>query len=142
MKVVCTANSGAILPDAYLDPRAGYDTRTEFRLTAGKEYIVYALAFRNMQVWYYIVDDAELWCPVHHPAPLFEVTDNTLSQYWRYRFTPEHLDHLVLFAFAEWASDPYFYDRLTDHAENEVLVFERMRALMDSETDAITIPLG
>ncbi len=136
MKVVCTANSGAILPGAYLDPRAGYDTHTEFRLTVGKEYVVYALAFRDTQVWYYIVDDAELWYPVHHPAPLFDVIDDSLSGYWKYRFMPENLDYLALFTFEEWRSDPHFYERLTEHAEEEVSIFERIKSLMDSETPA------
>lgn len=138
MKIACVANTGDALPESYLDPRAGYRDDMEFPLTIGKEYVVYGLAIRDNQVWYYISDDDDLYYPVHRPAPLFDVVDNTLSKYWKYGYTPDHLDHLALFTFHEWLSDPYFYDRLTDGNESEVSIFRRMKSLMDSE--AVSVP--
>jgi len=137
MKLRCIANNGQALPDSYLESGSGYSSNTEFPLTIGKEYVVYALAIRDNQVWYYISDDDDLYYPVHQPAPLFEVVDNALSKYWKYAFTPEHLDHLALFGFYEWISDPYFYDRLTDGREREVSILRRMKSLMDLEAVSV-----
>lgn len=100
MKVVCVSNSGKSLPRNYLDARRGYNYAAEFQITVGKEYVVYALALRNnAQVWYYISDDDGLYYPFHYPAPMFQVVDGRPSKYWRFAFTPEHLDHIALFAF-------------------------------------------
>jgi hypothetical protein len=134
MKVRCISNTGWNLPEKYTDPRAGIVRDTEFRLTIGKEYVVYALALREAQVWYYVCDDAGLWYPVHHPAPLFDVVDDRLSEYWRYTFSPGHADHLGLFAFEEWGATDYFYDRLTDRVGREAEVFQRVKEAMDAET--------
>jgi hypothetical protein len=134
MKVLCVSNSAETPPENYLDVRRGYGHAAEFPITVGKEYVVYALALRkNAQVWYYISDDDELYYPHHYPAPLFQVVDSRLSAYWRFVFTPEHLDHIALFAFEEWVGDGYFYDRLTDKAEDEVSTYREMKRLMDSE---------
>jgi hypothetical protein len=135
MKVVCVSNSGKSLPGNYLDARRGYDGAKEFQITVGREYVVYALALRkNEQVWYYISDDDQLYYPFNYPAPLFQVIDCTLSQYWRYAFTPEHLDHVALFAFEEWVRDEYYYDRLTDNVEHDASKFREMKHLMDLES--------
>lgn len=137
MKVVCIGNSGEILPTIYLDPKAGVSKDREFPLTVGKQYVVYALAIRKNQIWYYLADDHDLYCyPAGHPAPLFEVVDTRLSKYWRYALTPQHLDHLALFAFTEWVSDEYFYDRLTDCKEAEVSIYRKMRSLMEAEAES------
>ncbi|MEK6302975.1 MAG: hypothetical protein AABO41_19870 [Acidobacteriota bacterium] len=136
MKVVCVSNSGKSLPRNYLDSRRGYDSASEFPITVGQEYVVYALALRkNEQVWYYISDDDGLYYPHRYPAPLFEGVDSRLSQYWRFAFTPEHLDHAALFAFEEWVRDEYYYDRLTDKVEDDVSKFSEMKHLMDLEND-------
>lgn len=133
MIVHCVGNTGKLLPEEYLDSRGGYLRETEFPLTVSKTYVVYALALRQGQVWYYLLDDNELNYPVHYPAPLFRIVDNKLSDHWRFRFTPEHLDHLALFAFEEWVADPYFYDRLTDGIEQDVSLFWKMKDVIDSE---------
>ena len=134
MKVLCVSDSGETLPENYVDVRTGFGHAAEFPITVGREYVVYALALRkNEQVWYYISDDDGLYYPHHYPAPLFQVVDSSLSDYWRFAFTPEHLDHVALFAFEEWVRDGYFYDRLTDKADVEVSKFREMKNLMDSE---------
>ena len=134
MRVSCLSNSGATLPENYVDARSGYGPSAEFPITVGKEYVVYAIAlWNNAQVWYYVSDDDDLNYPFRYPAPLFEVADSSVSRYWRYAFTPEHLDHVALFAFEEWVRDAYFFDRLTDDSELEVSTFRKMKDLMDSE---------
>ncbi|HYJ87731.1 MAG TPA: hypothetical protein VEW46_16830 [Pyrinomonadaceae bacterium] len=133
MIVRCTANSGLALPANYLDPRVGYTSEMEFPLTIARKYVVIAIALRQNQVWYYISDDDDLYYPTATPAPLFEVSDRRLSKYWRYAFTPEHEDHLALFAFQEWVVDDYFYDRLTDGKEPEVSIYQKLKTMMTSE---------
>ncbi len=67
---------------------------------------------------------------MQHPAPLFEVIDNHLSSYWRFKCYP---NGLIRIAFEEWLIDPYFYDKLTDQEDAEVLIFETIKQLIDNE---------
>ncbi|MBD1939013.1 hypothetical protein [Microcoleus sp. FACHB-68] len=84
MKIRCITNSGAALPEIYLDSRVNRSKETVFRLTVGKEYVVYALHEAGGAVWYYICDDHYMYYPQEHAAPLFEIVDNRLSHYWRF----------------------------------------------------------
>ncbi|MGK7903349.1 MAG: hypothetical protein AB4352_18455 [Hormoscilla sp.] len=43
MKIRCIANRGASLPENYLEPAVNRTKETVFRLTVGKEYVVYAI---------------------------------------------------------------------------------------------------
>jgi len=133
MRVRCISKRGELLPKEYLDPRVNITRDTDYRVTFGKEYVVYAMAFRRGQVWYYLIDDCEIWYPRNLPAPLFEVTDNRTSKFWRVSLTPGNPDHDVLFAFAEWDPNDLFYARLTDMSPSEVSVFGKIRAEMDEE---------
>lgn len=130
MKIRCIANSGSFFPENYLDPKRGYTKDIQLPLTIGKEYVVYAFSERQEKIWYYICDDNEMYYPIRTPAPLFEIVDDRVSQYWRVKFYP---NGLLRFAFKEWVNDDNFYDRLTDMEEEEVLIFERVKELMDAE---------
>ncbi|NEO57564.1 MAG: hypothetical protein F6K54_33540, partial [Okeania sp. SIO3B5] len=57
MKIRCIANTGTSLPENYLYPAVNRTTETVFRLTVGKEYVVYAIDEAEGNVWYYICDD-------------------------------------------------------------------------------------
>ena len=103
MKIRCIANTGASLPDNYLDLKRGYTKELKLPLTIGKEYVVYAIYERQEQVWYYIADDNFMYYPMRNPAPLFEVVDNRISQYWRFDLMPNGLLRL---AFSNWLNDP------------------------------------
>jgi hypothetical protein len=133
MIVRCVANTSADLPEGYLDPASGYTRGTSFDLTAERDYVVYGIAVRAGQIWYYLCGDAHPDYPVIYPAPLFAVTRNELSRYWVYGYTPERRDHTALLSFAPWVTDARFYDRLTDLEEEELSTFRRYRRLMDSE---------
>ena len=129
----CVSDSGAVLPEDYLDERRGYAKSTRFAVAPGRDYVLYALTFRRNEIWYYVCGDFGAAYPSPFPAPLFDIVDATLSRFWRFAYTPDHLDHQALLAFREWIEDPYFYDRLTDGAEPEVSIFAGMRAKMDAE---------
>lgn len=130
MRIRCIANTGTVLSETYLDPAVGRTKETEFQLTIGKEYTVYALYQWQGSIWYYICDDGYTYYPQQNPAPLFEVVDNRLSSYWRFKVYP---NGLLKLAFEEWLSDQYFYDKLTDGEETEVLIFEKLKELIDTE---------
>ncbi len=130
MRIRCIANTGTSLSETYLDPAVGRTKETEFQLTIGKEYTVYALYQLQGSIWYYICDDGYTYYPQQNPAPLFEVVDNRLSSYWRFKVYP---NGLLKLAFEEWLSDQYFYDKLTDGEETEVLIFEKLKELIDTE---------
>src|SRR4028118_446267 len=130
MKIRCIANTGANLPESYFLPHLGYKKESEFQLSVGKEYIVYALYEWEGKIWYYICDERYTYYPIHNPAPLFEVVDNRISKYWRFKLAP---NGLLTLAFEQWFSDPYFYDKLTDQEEQAVLIFEHVKDLIDAE---------
>lgn len=133
MKIRCITNRGDALPESYLKPEFYYTQETDFPLTIGKEYVVYAFYTFEGNLWYYICDDSYTYYPMQNPAPLFEVVDSRMSQYWRLHLSA---NGLLEFAFEEWFSDPYFYDKLTDQDEAEVLIFERIKKMMDIEAYA------
>lgn len=133
MRIRCIANTGTFLSEIYLDPAVGRTKETEFQLTIGKEYTVYALYQWQRSIWYYICDDQYTYYPQQNPAPLFEVIDNRLSSYWRFKVYP---NGLLKLAFSEWLSDQYFYDKLTDAEEREVLIFEKAKELIDAEASS------
>ncbi len=126
MKVKCVANTGELLPETYLKP----DNTAAFALTIGKEYVVYAMREWQGKFWYYICDDNYTYYPMQNPAPLFEIVDNRVSKYWRLMVYP---NGVLRIAFEEWFDDPKFYDKLTDQEESEVLIFEKVKELMDAE---------
>jgi hypothetical protein len=39
MRIRCIANTGASLPENYIEPAKGYKKETEFPLTVGKDYV-------------------------------------------------------------------------------------------------------
>jgi hypothetical protein len=137
MKIRCVANTGASLPENYLDPRRGYTKELEFPLTIGKDYTVYAFSEMLGRVWYYICEDNYMYYPMRTPAPLFEVIDNRMSAYWRFKLYP---NGLLEVAFEQWLVDQYFYDKLTDGEEAEGSIFEKVKELMDAENALPSLP--
>ena len=53
-----------------------------------------------------------------------------MSRYWRFKLYP---NGLLKIAFEQWFADTYFYDKLTNQEEEEVLIFEKVKELMDAE---------
>jgi hypothetical protein len=127
------ANRGKALPEQYLDPRVGRGPHSEFFVTVGRTYLVYAMRFFSNQVWYYIDNDHHLWYPDGIPAPLFQVVDSRLSKHWGVRVSESDRSTNVLVAFEEWLSVPLFYDRLSDRRDHEVERFKERKRQMDEE---------
>ena len=143
MKVRCSSNRGADLPESYLDSAAGFGNTAIFPIRPGRDYVVYALTLRRGRFWYYILDETGAKYPVWHPAALFDVVDGRPSRYWLFGFHDKGLrDGDALFAFADWARHPFeYYDRLTDGEVIARQTFERFRDLMSLEFDDPNIDL-
>jgi hypothetical protein len=113
---------------------------SDWRLTTGQEYTVYAVMCSEEKTWYYVVDDAKLWFPMAKPAPLFEISDPRPSAYWRINFentrdwrTALNSTEVLLIAPEEWCVDQTYYERLSDNNEREVAMFSERRKQMDAE---------
>ena len=130
MKIRCIANKGAYLPESYLNPPLDMTKETEFKLIIGKEYIVYAISEWQGNLSYCICDERYTYYPIHNPAPLFEIVDARYSRYWQVQLAT---NGLLEIAFEHWFSIPDFYDQLTDGAEETVLIFDKIKELMDAE---------
>ncbi|MCC3587446.1 hypothetical protein [Microcoleus sp. PH2017_30_WIL_O_A] len=130
MKIRCIANKGTDLPENYLNPPLDISKETEFKLIVGKEYIVYAISEWQGNLSYYICDERYTYYPIHNPAPLFEIVDARYSRYWQVQLAT---NGLLEIAFEHWFSIPNFYDQLTDGETETVLIFEKIKELMDAE---------
>jgi hypothetical protein len=86
-------------------------------------------------IWYYICDDSYSYYPVWNPGILFTITDDRVSRFWRVGYRPDHesSDEAFIITFAEWVSERYFYDRLTNRDPAAVDLFRHYKQLMDGE---------
>ncbi|MEZ5125300.1 MAG: hypothetical protein R2826_03500 [Thermoleophilia bacterium] len=128
MIVRCIAVDGSALPTTSYDPRQGITADTEFPVTLGRRYAVYAITVYLGIAWYYIMDDDGNPWPVWTPAPLFEIADGSLPSSWQigyFRFDRE--DQYPIVSFPEWASDHSFYERLVDRDAAAVRIFTTRR---------------
>lgn len=127
MKVRCIYNEGS-----YLSQEMGFNKETTFALKMNKEYLVYAMTIHKGYVWYCLCDENYTYHPNWHPCPLFEVIDGSLSHYWIFSYNQEvdDIEASSIWAYPEWANDPYYYDYLFDGGEKEVKTFKRYKELM------------
>jgi len=52
---------------------------------------------------------------------MFEVVDDRVSKYWRFKLSP---NGLLMIAFEQWFTAPYFYEKLTVQEEEELEIFD------------------
>lgn len=130
MRVRCVARDALHLSPAYLDRRSSLTSETIFPLTVGREYAVYSIFIRSAGCWYLVIDDNDLTYPMPYPAALFEITNDKLGPDWRFRVTPDNVDHVAIVSFSEWAHDTHFYDKLVRRETNAMSAFEHARQLM------------
>ena len=136
MRVKCKWKKGDELAAVYVDTRIHWDNITEWYLTKGKEYVVYAIDSYSGQTLYYIVDDDEQWFPIMKPATLFEIVDSRPSSLWRVNFRPlrnSPEEWILTLAIEEWCAEGAFYERLSDKNERETAIFAERKKQMDCE---------
>ena len=139
MRVKCKWKAGEEVPSHYTfdqNPNVSKD----WYLTAGKEYVVYAVSCHEGMTWYYVVDDHNLWFPVMKPAPLFQIVDSRPSALWKISFyagrdfrTGKNTIETLLLAFDEWGGEATYYERLADKNPREVSIFAQRKKEMDRE---------
>lgn len=128
MIVRAITTTGDVLPALSRDSAAGVDSDTEFPVTPGRTYAVFAVTIYLGLAWYYILnDDGHPW-PTWAPAPLFEVVDGSLPNSWKIcYFNFDRENQYPILSFPEWAEDPTFYERLVDGDEAATRAFNERR---------------
>lgn len=128
MIVRCLSNTCETLPATSRDSALGINADTEFPITIGRSYEVFAMTVLLGIAWYYVLDEHGHDWPTWTPAPLFDVVDGTLPRSWRvgyFRFEGE--DQYPILSFPEWATDHRFYERLVDGDADAVRIFNERR---------------
>jgi hypothetical protein len=112
-----------------LDSARGVNSDTEFPVTVGRVYPVYAMTLFLGIAWYYVLDDDGHAWPTWIPATVFEVIDGSLPASWKvgyFRFGAE--EQYPILSFPEWADDHAFYERLVDGDPEATRIFAERRA--------------
>lgn len=128
MIVRAVATTGDVLPVLSRDSSVGVDGDTEFPVTVGRTYAVFAVTIFLGLAWYYILDDDGNSWPTWIPAPLFDVIDGGLPASWKigyFKFSREN--QYPILSFPEWADDQTFYERLVDGEATATQVFNDRR---------------
>lgn len=136
MKVVCVTASGDGLPESFLDMRINITRESEFPLTVGREYLVYAVTTYLCHTWFYVFDENRLAYPVWYLAEIFRVSDRFIPRWWTVNYfgaaSGSRQEGRLIVSFDEWASDPTFYERLVDGDADAQAVLKRHRSAMES----------
>ena len=132
MKVRAIANTGSGLPVEALSERWGITTDSEFNVSVGAEYTVFAVTALGDSFWYYILNEDDTGCPIWHPCPLFEVVDGEIPEWWVANYLPHTTRSALLgtsiLSFPAWANDPLFYEKLYDGDPDATAAFREEEA--------------
>lgn len=130
------SNTGETLPATSRDSARGINSDTEFPVTIGRSYSVFAMTVFLGVAWYYVLDDDGHDWPTWIPASLFDLVDGTLPGSWLvgyFRFGVEN--QYPILSFPEWAHDHGFYERLVDGEPEAVRVFKERRQEIEELSD-------
>jgi len=113
----------------------GIDTsyNSEWHLTLGYEYIVYAIrcfpgsAIYGSSTLYQIVDDGDAF--ISAPACLFEITDGRASSHWRVACGNEGLDIKP----EEFFRNPFLSEEILDREPAAIEIFRQISCKLKSE---------
>ena len=97
-------------------------------LLSDASYVVYAISTLAGSELFLCDDDRDRF-PSPYPAAAFEIVDGRISGRWRVA----HSKSGLLLAFAAWASDDTFYERLIDDDPEAQSQFDAERSVMDLE---------
>lgn len=103
-------------------------------LTVGRQYTVYAIALTREGLWFYVLDDDELRWPIRQPASLFELESGRFPAGWvlgRHR-NANNNELYTTISFPEWATEPFYYERLLDDDPEATEVFRSRRIEAES----------
>lgn len=132
MIVRCITNSKDAL---FESERAAYggDKKSIMGITAGKDYVVFAIAGSATGIDYAIQDDDVEYYPMFYPSKLFEVVDSVIPDGWISSYLPDR-SYPFLCSFPEWVesgddSESGFYGRLVDSSYDTQEIWENYKRL-------------
>lgn len=134
MKVKCIS----VFPtDQQIEKLGDFYRQQAFGVTAGKEYVVLGIALHinlrhfgtGVQIQY-LNDYGDIG---HAPLFLFEITDGRPSKYWEARFYEDGSFEFQPLSFYK----EYYHDDLSEGVDEIVEDFERVRVLLEAESENI-----
>ena len=112
MIATCIGNYGRHLPATVLSS-SGNTERSNFHLTIGRQYTVYAMALWKSGLGYLVVDDNE--DPRWREVELFDLIDSRIPVGWEFVQVDEELSQvLALWGYPILIRDPNYYDDLAE----------------------------
>jgi len=128
MLIKCLSNTGNEILQSNLNELNWPRRETVFDITPGKVYFVDCITMWRDNVWYYIIDDNELYYPTWYPAELFEIIDFTMPFFWIFGLETAYKDRIYpIISFPEWANDLNFYEKLIGGDEEAIRIFNRYK---------------
>jgi hypothetical protein len=110
MRVICRFNKGGALAQPRFEE--GYTPATEFYLTIGQSYDVYAMALWEVGLVILVVDDTSV--PRWEPIELFEIVDRRIPATWEFDIG-EPSDLLrAIWGYSALIHDPDHHDSLSE----------------------------
>lgn len=85
MRCLCTANTGADLPEPVLRLTRNYPT-SRFDVTSGREYEIHSICVWSSGTLHYLVVDDSTGHPSWYPADLFVLTDRSIPSGWHFDY--------------------------------------------------------
>ena len=132
MRVICIANTGESLPEAYKEQ--GYFAEYKFPLLIGKRYIPYGMTLRKGKVNYLIQGESRR-DPDWMPSELFEVFESKISRCWHYGVNDDKSEATIdnVWGYQELIDASNHFDQLVDGGTDALEVFLRYKEYMDLE---------
>ena len=136
MKVECISDRvNPNIHDKWLQVWA--NTKEQLELTVGKVYLVLAVARYSNNFFFYILGDESDDYPLAFPAPLFEIRDFEVSQFWDFDYRKiSSLKELSIgneeiLSFKEWKSQgDEFYEKVLEEDKQALAIFSSYRDKM------------
>jgi hypothetical protein len=113
---------------------------TQLEITAGKTYVVLAIAKYEDVIFYFVLGDESENYPLAFPAELFQIVDGRVSVCWETNLTTidrvEQIDieNREVLSFKEWVlKKDEFYEKVLDEEKTELATFRSYRDKMVHE---------
>jgi hypothetical protein len=134
MRVICNSDSGRSLSKGLL--ALGYTPQSNFAVSIGREYRVYAMSLWQGVIMVLLKDDTRL--PNWFPIPLFTVTDSHLPENWL--FSSHNGDEScsrTMWGYDKLVTDVAHYDLLIEKHPEALKIFYEEEKHRVSSTEGV-----
>lgn len=132
MKVQCVHRYGMSVPDDVI--ALGNTQATDWNVTFGREYIVYAMILRQNVFKYLILNTSSPW-PNWSPAFLFRIVDHKLPSSWFFHNGDPAIPVNAIWGYEELVQPgAQHYIDLIEREPDALEVFSRRHAEIDEES--------